>query len=97
MPTIAKESRRVQVSTSKLLSLFEEEKKKKKHLYRTDFDPRRGLVDMRKRFRGNAPISASKELGEGGKSASPQLYAGKPAFQSVGGEEVQMEPEKTRG
>ncbi|OXV10387.1 hypothetical protein Egran_01850 [Elaphomyces granulatus] len=58
---------------------------------------KRGLVDMRKRFRGNAPISASKELGEGGKSASPQLYAGKPAFQSVGGEEVQMEPEKTRG
>jgi len=55
------------------------------------------LVDMRKRFRGNAPISASKELGEGGESASPQLYAGKPAFQSVGGEEVQMEPEKTRG
>jgi cytochrome c oxidase assembly factor 5 len=62
-----------------------------------DFDLRRGLVDMRKLFRGNAHISASKELGEGGKSASPQLYAGKPAFQSVGGEEVQMEPEKTRG
>jgi cytochrome c oxidase assembly factor 5 len=61
---------------------------------------RRGLVDMRKRFRGNAPMSVSKEL-EGGKSAVPtQLYAGKPAFESVkeiSGDEVQMDPEKTRG
>ena len=55
---------------------------------------------MRKRFRGNAPISTSKEV-EGGKSAPvPQLYAGKPAFESVkeiSGDEVQMDPEKTRG
>lgn len=55
---------------------------------------------MRKRFRGNQPISVSKEL-EGGKSgSSQQLYAGKPAFQSVkelSGDEVQMDPEKTRG
>ena len=64
-----------------------------------DSDPRRGLVDMRKRFRGNAPISTSKEL-EGGKSSQQQLYAGKPALQSangIGGEEIQMDPEKTRG
>ncbi|EAW12731.1 PET191 family protein [Aspergillus clavatus NRRL 1] len=61
---------------------------------------KRGLIDMRKRFRGNQPISVSREL-EGGKSKpSQQLYAGKPAFQSVkeiSGDEVQMDPEKTRG
>jgi hypothetical protein len=62
---------------------------------------RRGLVDMRKRFRGNAPISITKDL-DGSKSSRPaqQLYAGTPAFQTVkgiSGEEVQMDPEKTRG
>lgn len=56
---------------------------------------------MRKRFRGNAPIAVSKEI-EGGKSQQvpQQLYAGKPAFTSVkgiNGDEVQMDPEKTRG
>lgn len=55
---------------------------------------------MRKRFRGNAPISVSREL-EGGKSQMPdQLYAGKPAFSSVketSGNEAEMDPEKTRG
>ncbi|CRG87697.1 hypothetical protein PISL3812_04717 [Talaromyces islandicus] len=63
-------------------------------------DCKRGLVDMRKRFRGNAPISMSREL-EGGKSQTPdQLYAGKPAFSSVketSGNEAEMDPEKTRG
>ena len=60
------------------------------------------MVDMRKRFRGNQPISVSKEI-EGGVSQQEkggQLYAGKPAFQSVkelSGDEVQMDPEKTRG
>ncbi|KAI4207100.1 MAG: hypothetical protein LQ348_000684 [Seirophora lacunosa] len=34
---------------------------------------KRGMIDMRKRFRGNQPIAVSKEL-EGEKS--PQLYAG---------------------
>ncbi|OQD74298.1 hypothetical protein PENDEC_c011G05772 [Penicillium decumbens] len=61
---------------------------------------KRGMIDMRKRFRGNHPIAVSKEI-EGGKSPSgEQLYAGKPAFQSVkeiSGDEVQMDPEKTRG
>lgn len=55
---------------------------------------------MRKRFRGNAPMSVSKEL-ERGKSTIPsQLYAGKPAFEpikEISGDEVQMDPEKTRG
>ncbi|KUL92254.1 hypothetical protein ZTR_02564 [Talaromyces verruculosus] len=65
---------------------------------------RRGLVDMRKRFRGNAPISVSREIEGGGGQTSTQapqqLYAGKPAFTSVkeiSGNEVQMDPEKTRG
>lgn len=62
---------------------------------------RRGMIDMRKRFRGNQPMSVSKEI-EGGASSNKggQLYAGKPAFQSVKelrGDEVQMDPEKTRG
>ena len=36
-------------------------------------DCKRGMIDMRKRFRGNQPIAVSKELqGERG----PQLYAG---------------------
>jgi cytochrome c oxidase assembly factor 5 len=57
------------------------------------------MIDMRKRFRGNQPIAISKEL-EGGSGSAPQMYAGKPAFQSVkelNGDEVQMDPEKTRG
>lgn len=61
---------------------------------------KRGMIDMRKRFRGNQPIALSKEI-EGGKSNKPQqLYAGKPAFETVkevSGDEVQMDPEKTRG
>ncbi|KAJ5689166.1 Mitochondrial protein [Penicillium macrosclerotiorum] len=60
---------------------------------------KRGMIDMRKRFRGNHPISVSKEMDT--QSNSPgQLYAGGPAFQSVkelSGDEVQMDPEKTRG
>ncbi|KAJ5979158.1 hypothetical protein N7501_002500 [Penicillium viridicatum] len=63
---------------------------------------KRGMIDMRKRFRGNQPISVSKEM-DGGKSSNSsggQLYAGQPAYQSVkeiSGNEVQMDPEKTRG
>ncbi|KAI9862195.1 MAG: hypothetical protein M1824_001576 [Vezdaea acicularis] len=43
---------------------------------------KRGLVDMRKRFRGNAPVAVSTELEGGSDKAgktSGQLYAGKPA------------------
>lgn len=40
---------------------------------------KRGLVDMRKRFRGNMPVTyRTMEQAEGGKGY--QLYAGKPAF-----------------
>jgi cytochrome c oxidase assembly factor 5 len=58
---------------------------------------------MRKRFRGNRPISVSKDVDESGKSGNSsggQLYAGQPAYQTVkeiSGNEVQMDPEKTRG
>lgn len=58
-------------------------------------DARRGMIDMRKRFRGNAPLSVSNNSDKQG-----QLYAGKPAFETVKevrGDEVQMDPEKTRG
>ncbi|EEH21707.1 hypothetical protein PABG_03923 [Paracoccidioides brasiliensis Pb03] len=67
---------------------------------------KRGMVDMRKRFRGNQPIALGNEVdsktGEVISNRKPvkQLYAGKPAFQSVkeiNGDEVQMDPEKTRG
>ncbi|CAD6501594.1 BgTH12-07911 [Blumeria graminis f. sp. triticale] len=39
---------------------------------------KRGMVDMRKRFRGNQPIAIGKENGV--ETPSEQLYAGKPAF-----------------
>jgi cytochrome c oxidase assembly factor 5 len=65
------------------------------------------MVDMRKRFRGNQPISVSHELegggpGQAGQVGGPQLYGGKPAFEPVKGRsgiepESQMDPEKTRG
>ncbi|ERF73102.1 hypothetical protein EPUS_06563 [Endocarpon pusillum Z07020] len=70
---------------------------------------KRGLVDMRKRFRGNQPISVSQELEGGGGTqikgaggGGGQLYGGRPAFKAVkersGLEpENQMDPEKTRG
>ncbi|MCJ1441951.1 MAG: hypothetical protein MMC23_002443 [Stictis urceolatum] len=44
---------------------------------------KRGLVDMRKRFRGNQPVALSKEI-EGGGSGG-QLYGGKPAVRGVRG------------
>ena len=45
-------------------------------------DCKRGMVDMRKRFRGNQPISVSNELeGEGSRPVG-QLYGGKPAFEA---------------
>lgn len=58
------------------------------------------MIDMRKRFRGNRPISVAKDVDEKSGSSSGQLYAGAPAYQSVkeiSGDEVQMDPEKTRG
>ncbi|KAJ5665138.1 hypothetical protein N7523_008772 [Penicillium sp. IBT 18751x] len=61
---------------------------------------KRGMVDMRKRFRGNRPIAVAKEMDAEKSYSGGQLYAGKPAYQSVkeiSGDEVQMDPEKTRG
>jgi cytochrome c oxidase assembly factor 5 len=48
-------------------------------------DCKRGMVDMRKRFRGNQPISTSLEIeGQGGvrieMEKPKQLYGGKEAF-----------------
>lgn len=56
---------------------------------------KRGMVDMRKRFRGNQPIAVSKEI-EGGAagSESRQLYAGKPAFSTTAKETSGNEPEE---
>jgi len=73
-------------------------------------DCKRGMVDMRKRFRGNAPISSSLELegggGHTGGAGQGQLYGGKPAFDVVEGlkkeqkgevEGLGFDPSKTRG
>ncbi|KAK3717610.1 hypothetical protein LTR37_005677 [Vermiconidia calcicola] len=46
---------------------------------------KRGLIDMRKRFRGNKPISTSVELEAGGdRKEVGMLYAGKGTFEGVG-------------
>ncbi|KAK2838261.1 hypothetical protein FQN49_006456 [Arthroderma sp. PD_2] len=67
---------------------------------------KRGMVDMRKRFRGNQPFQLAKETDSATgevvekKKPVPQLYGGRPAFQAVqeiSGDEVVMDPEKTRG
>lgn len=58
------------------------------------------MIDMRKRFRGNHPISVKTETEDRNTGSSGQLYAGRPAYNSVkelSGDEVQMDPEKTRG
>ena len=57
---------------------------------------------MRKRFRGNKPLGVTQEVDEAQSSQQQQqqLYAGKPAFETVkeiSGDEVKMDPEKTRG
>lgn len=43
-------------------------------------DCKRGLVDMRKRFRGNMPVSYRALEGASEDGKGYQLYAGKPAF-----------------
>jgi len=72
------------------------------------------MVDMRKRFRGNQPVGASVELEagtdgnvlapgqkmEGVGKKTPQLYGGKPAFETVkgrDGDEVQVDLSQSRG
>jgi cytochrome c oxidase assembly factor 5 len=42
------------------------------------------MVDMRKRFRGNKPISTSTELEAGGGKEVGMLYAGKSGYEGVG-------------
>lgn len=44
---------------------------------------KKGWVDMRKRFRGNRPISVSQELEADASGVSYQLYSGAPAFTAV--------------
>lgn len=54
---------------------------------------KRGLVDMRKRFRGNLPVSYQKIQKADEQGAGYQLYAGKTAFggavRSTDGNEVE--------
>ncbi|KZF23049.1 hypothetical protein L228DRAFT_142274 [Xylona heveae TC161] len=59
-------------------------------------DCKRGMIDMRKRFRGNKPVAVSTELEAGADEPSHQLYAGKPAFSSAvrrtsGNDEAEVE------
>lgn len=50
-------------------------------------DCKRGLIDMRKRFRGNRPVAVSTELEAGGDpNKGYQLYAGSPAVKDYKGE-----------
>lgn len=46
-------------------------------------DCRRGMLDMRKRFRGNWPVATKGEIEVGSDQPSYQLYAGKPTFTDV--------------
>ena len=53
---------------------------------------------MRKRFRGNKPISTSTELEAGGGAGSDMLYAGKGTYEgvdpkAVGGKDEDLVPE----
>lgn len=43
-------------------------------------DCKRGMVDMRKRFRGNTPVNYTSITSDGAKDDGYQLYAGKSAF-----------------
>lgn len=67
MPTAEKKLRTVQVRYLPVVMVDKVVDKK-----------RRGMVDMRKRFRGNAPVGAPHEVGGSGRT--PQLYAGRPMY-----------------
>lgn len=45
---------------------------------------KRGMIDMRKRFRGNKPIAVSQELEAGADDRTNQLYAGRGTYEGVG-------------
>ena len=49
---------------------------------------KRGQIDMRKRFRGNAPIATSVEV-EGGGAKGKMLYAGKSTFEEPAGKKIE--------
>lgn len=53
---------------------------------------KRGMVDMRKRFRGNKPIATSVELEAGASEPKGQLYAGGSAFGNVKGTDGREAP-----
>lgn len=53
---------------------------------------KRGMVDMRKRFRGNNPIATSVELEAGESQPTGQLYAGKSAYSNVKGTDGKEAP-----
>jgi cytochrome c oxidase assembly factor 5 len=55
---------------------------------------KRGMVDMRKRFRGNQPIGVTKDSEAGEQKSNQQLYAGKSAFGSMVKETSGNEPEE---
>ena len=58
---------------------------------------KKGMVDMRKRFRGNKPASVSVEVESGADEPSRQLYAGKPMLSGpigVSKEEVDAKEER---
>jgi cytochrome c oxidase assembly factor 5 len=55
---------------------------------------KRGMVDMRKRFRGNQPIAVNRDLETGLQKPSEQLYAGKSAFGTGVKETSGNEPEE---
>ncbi len=62
---------------------------------------KRGMVDMRKRFRGNQPIAVSLEIEGGAQKPAHQLYGGRPAVgqtvKATSGEEVPEDPDESRG
>lgn len=53
---------------------------------------KRGMVDMRKRFRGNQPVAVSVEIEGGASDPKGQLYAGKSAYSSVKGTDGREKP-----
>ncbi|KAM0794985.1 cytochrome c oxidase assembly protein PET191-domain-containing protein [Usnea florida] len=75
-------------------SLFETLPTRCQQLTRGYGQCKRGMIDMRKRFRGNQPVAVSKEL-EGEKGG--QLYAGRRAVTEVGIAEAEAEADLVEG
>ena len=63
-------------------------------------DCKKGMVDMRKRFRGNQPLAVSKSLEGGASEERGQLYAGRSAVEVVMGKtdgKEDLHPDKEEG